>query len=216
MAWVMTGRCWCARQVWHAGHHQFRNRRAADSGATGVSPFPFRCGVFLKAAPMLPSCRDHAAPYQRGLLRAWSLGPTAPLGYAAGAVGTQRMNQQIRPETLQILKVNPSPSRSSAAPPGLTPRPPHPAPLLPGHRRQRLPHVSTPAGEAPANRAAKCLQAGVFDDRQAEALRTAAAGCPPAAGRWSPRPSQAAGWSTWGGFDDIETLDRKRAELRAR
>ena len=48
---------------------------------------------------------------------AWSQGLLRPLGYAPQEQSEpQRMNQQIRPETLQILKVNPS-KTSSAAPP---------------------------------------------------------------------------------------------------
>ena len=133
---------------------------------------------------------------------AWSQGLLRPLGYAPQEQSEpQRMNQQIRPETLQILKVNPS-KTSSAAPPGSTPTP---TPTPP----------TTPAASAPAD-SAECLQAGVFDDRQAEALRTAAAGLP--AGSWTLEPTPIPGrWMVYmGRFDDIETLDRKRAELRAR
>ena len=54
---------------------------------------------------------------------AWSQGLLRPLGYAPQEQSEpQRMNQQIRPETLQILKVNPS-KTSSAAPPGSTSTP---------------------------------------------------------------------------------------------
>ena len=54
---------------------------------------------------------------------AWSQGLLRPLGYAPQEQSEpQRMNQQIRPETLQILKANPS-KTSSAAPPGSTPTP---------------------------------------------------------------------------------------------
>ena len=133
---------------------------------------------------------------------AWSQGLLRPLGYAPQEQSEpQRMNQQIRPETLQILKVNPS-KTSSAAPPGSTPTP---TPTPP----------TTPAASPPAD-SAECLQAGVFDDRQAEALRTAAAGLP--AGSWTLEPTPIPGrWMVYmGRFDDIETLDRKRAELRAR
>ena len=48
---------------------------------------------------------------------AWSQGLLRQFGYAPQEQSEpQRMNQQIRPETLQILKVNPS-KTSSAAPP---------------------------------------------------------------------------------------------------
>ena len=63
---------------------------------------------------------------------AWSQGLLRPLGYAPQEQSEpQRMNQQIRPETLQILKVNPS-KTSSAAPPGSTSTPtPTPTPTTP-------------------------------------------------------------------------------------
>ena len=134
---------------------------------------------------------------------AWSQGLLRPLGYAPQEQSEpQRMNQQIRPETLQILKVNPS-KTSSASPSQATAANDSPTP------------PTTPAASPPAD-SAECLQAGVFDDRQAEALRTAAAGLP--AGSWTLEPTPIPGrWMVYmGRFDDIETLDRKRAELRAR
>ena len=148
---------------------------------------------------------------------AWSQGLLRPLGYAPQEQSEpQRMNQQIRPETLQILKVNPS-KTSSAAPPGSTSTP-TPIPTSPSQAtaaNDSPAPPTTPAAPAPAD-SAECLQAGVFDDRQAEALRTAAAGLP--AGSWTLEPTPIPGrWMVYmGRFDDIETLDRKRAELRAR
>lgn len=138
---------------------------------------------------------------------AWSQGLLRQFGYAPQEQSEpQRMNQQIRPETLQILKVNPS-KTSSAAPPA-------PASVATAANDSPTP-ASTPAAPAPAD-SAECLQAGVFDDRQVEALRTAAAGLPP--GSWALEPTPVPGrWMVYmGRFDDMETLDRKRAELRAR
>ena len=142
---------------------------------------------------------------------AWSQGLLRPLGYAPQEQSEpQRMNQQIRPETLQILKANPS-KTSSAAPPGSTSTSPSQATAANDSPNP----PTTPAATASAD-SAECLQAGVFDDRQAEALRTAAAGLP--AGSWTLEPTPIPGrWMVYmGRFDDIETLDRKRAELRAR
>ncbi|MFN4117878.1 SPOR domain-containing protein [Acidovorax sp.] len=139
--------------------------------------------------------------WAHGHLRSWGHGP-------AEQAEPQRMNQQIRPETLQILRVNPSrTSSSSAAPPAATS--PSPAPSNP-------PPTTIADASAPAAEQAECLQAGVFDERQAEALRTAAAGLP--AGSWVLEPSPVSGrWMVYmGRFDDLETLDKKRAELRAR
>lgn len=141
---------------------------------------------------------------------AWSQGHLRPWGWAPQEQAEpQRMNQQIRPEMLQILKVNASKTSSGA---------PVPAPAAPS-----APTASTTtAADNPASAAApaadpgECLQAGVFDERQAEALRTAAATLPQ--GSWALEPTPIAGrWMVYmGRFEDQETLDRKRAELRAR
>ena len=136
--------------------------------------------------------------WSQGLLKDWGFAPEEQ-------AEPQRMNQQIRPETLQILRVNPSrtaPSSSSqSAPSGVA-------------------VASSNASSAPASPsasdAAECLQAGVFDERQAEALRATLAPLPQ--GSWQLDPTPIPGrWMVYmGRFDDIETLDRKHAELRAR
>ena len=116
----------------------------------------------------------------------------------------QRLQQQIRPETLKVLRAqgatnNPTPPPAPAAAPAADTPASAPAP---------------PAA-APAD-AGECLQAGVFDDKQATALRTAAASLPP--GSWTLEPTPITGrWMIYmGRFDDQDTLDKKRAELRAR
>ena len=116
----------------------------------------------------------------------------------------QRMQQQIRPETLKVLRAqgatnNPTPPPAPAAAPAADTAASAPA----------------PTAAAPAD-AGECLQAGIFDDKQAAALRTAAAALP--AGSWSLEPTPINGrWMIYmGRFDDLETLDKKRAELRAR
>ena len=135
---------------------------------------------------------------------AWSQGLLKDLGYAPEEQAEpQRMDQQLRPETLQILRVNPGkPSSPSSA-----------APNAPGGTATAAADAASAGGAAES---AECLQAGVFDDRQAEALRTAAAALP--AGSWVLDPTPVPGrWMVYmGRFEDLETLDRKRAELRAR
>ena len=128
---------------------------------------------------------------------------------SAGLVTTeqaepQRLQQQIRPETLKVLRAqgatnNPTPPPAPAAAPAADTTASAPA----------------PTAAAPAD-AGECLQAGVFDDKQATALRTAAASLPP--GSWSLEPTPITGrWMIYmGRFDDQDTLDKKRAELRAR
>lgn len=116
----------------------------------------------------------------------------------------QRLQQQIRPETLKVLRAqgstnNPTPPPTPAAAPAADTAASTPA----------------PTAAAPAD-AGECLQAGVFDDKQAAALRNAAAALP--AGSWSLEPTPITGrWMIYmGRFDDQDTLDKKRAELRAR
>lgn len=116
----------------------------------------------------------------------------------------QRLQQQIRPETLKVLRAqgatnNPTPPPAPAAAPAADTAASTPA----------------PTAAAPAD-AGECLQAGVFDDKQAAALRNAAAALP--AGSWSLEPTPITGrWMIYmGRFDDQDTLDKKRAELRAR
>ena len=116
----------------------------------------------------------------------------------------QRLQQQIRPETLKVLRAqgatnNPTPPPAPAAAPAADTAASTPA----------------PTAAAPAD-AGECLQAGIFDEKQAAALRTAAAALPP--GSWSLEPTPITGrWMIYmGRFDDQDTLDKKRAELRAR
>ena len=116
----------------------------------------------------------------------------------------QRLQQQIRPETLKVLRAqgatnNPTPPPALAAAPAADPAASTPA----------------PTAAAPAD-AGECLQAGIFDEKQATALRTAAASLPP--GSWTLEPTPITGrWMIYmGRFDDQDTLDKKRAELRAR
>jgi len=116
----------------------------------------------------------------------------------------QRLQQQIRPETLKVLRAqgatnNPTPTPAPAAAPAADTAASAPA----------------PTAAAPAD-AGECLQAGIFDEKQATALRTAAASLPQ--GSWTLEPTPITGrWMIYmGRFDDQETLDKKRAELRAR
>lgn len=137
---------------------------------------------------------------------AWSQGLLADWGYApTQEAEPQRMAQQIRPETLQVLRQRSSGSVSA-------PDTPAPAPAATAANDTAAPQTSA----ASAPEATECLQAGVFDERQAQALRTAAAGLP--AGSWSLEPTTVPGrWMIYmGKFADMDALDKKRAELRAR
>lgn len=139
--------------------------------------------------------------WAHGFLRQWGLAPQEQ-------AEPQRMDQQIKPETLQILKVNPGKSAAASATPEVSTAANAPA---------AAPSVTVVEAPAPPPAEPKeCLQAGVFDERQAEAVRTAAAALP--RGSWSmesiPMPGR---WMVYmGRFDDMEALDKKRTELRAR
>lgn len=130
--------------------------------------------------------------WSHGWLRSWGLAPVEQ-------TEPQRMAQQIRPETLRILRARETPpvapSVASEAPASAPP---------------------APAAMAASASATVCLQAGTLDQRQADAVRTAAAALPQ--GSWKLESTPIPGrWMVYmGRFADDEALDKKRAELRAR
>ena len=142
--------------------------------------------------------------WTQGFLRQWGLAPQEQSE-------PQRMDQQIKPETLQILKVNPG---KSAAATSLGPAAPEASPAAPAPAA--TPSVSVTEAPAPAPEPRECLQAGVFDERQAEAIRMAATALP--RGSWALESAPLPGrWMVYmGRFDDMEALDKKRTELRSR
>lgn len=137
--------------------------------------------------------------WSQGLLKDWGFAPQEQ-------AEPQRMNQQIKPETLQILRVNPGKTSASSSSSPSSPASGAAAPVA---------DAASSAAPTPGD-SAECLQAGVFDERQAEALRSAAAALP--AGSWVLDPTAVPGrWMVYmGRFEDLEALDKKRAELRAR
>ena len=128
--------------------------------------------------------------WSHGLLRDWGLGP-------ASQAEPQRLQQQIAPHNLRLLP----PAGKQPAPGAANPSSMPPA-------------GDTGSGAASAQPLA-CLQAGVFDARQADARRQAAAQRP--AGSWSLEPVPATRrWMVYmGPFADEEALAKKRSELRA-
>ena len=132
--------------------------------------------------------------WSQGWLRAWGLAPVEQSE-------PHRLAQQIRPETLRILQAQdatpPAPASEAPAGPASTPA------------------SAASSASAPAS-ATVCLQAGLLDAPQANAVRAAAAALPQ--GSWSLESSTIPGrWMVYmGRFADDEALARKRAELRAR
>lgn len=130
--------------------------------------------------------------WSQGLLREWGLAP-------ARQAEPQRLEQQIQPEALRVGRGKNAPA--TAALPASEPAP-APAPVA----------ASEPVAAAAAP--GECLQAGVFDEEQAEAVRRAAAALPQDS--WSLQRTTIAGrWMVYmGRFADADALARKRAELR--
>ncbi|ART53914.1 sporulation protein [Acidovorax carolinensis] len=121
---------------------------------------------------------------------AWSQGWLRSWGLAPVEQSEpHRLAQQIRPETLRIL-----PARDIA-------------PMAPATANEAL--------AAPSS-GTVCLQAGLLEPRQADAVRTAAAALPQ--GSWSLQSTAIPGrWMVYmGRFADDEALAKKRAELRTR
>ncbi|MGH6641040.1 MAG: SPOR domain-containing protein [Polaromonas sp.] len=119
---------------------------------------------------------------------AWTQGLLADYGFApASQSEPQRLAQQIRPEAMRLLTASEARQLESAAP------------------------LATVAS------AAECLQAGLFSEEQANALRPRLQSSLPA-GSWSLESSVAPGrWIVYmGKYADDEALAKKRSELRQR
>ena len=135
--------------------------------------------------------------WSQGLLQSWGLAP-------AQQAEPQRLQQQIQPEALRIVGAKAPPP--VAAPASGTEAAESPASAEPAST------ASVPVAAAPS--AGECLQAGVFDEEQADALRRAAAALPQ--GSWSLQRTTIPGrWMVYmGKFADADALAKKRAELR--
>ncbi|AVT00608.1 sporulation protein [Paracidovorax avenae] len=144
--------------------------------------------------------------WAQGLLRDWGLAP-------AEQSEPQRLEQQIQPENLRIGR--PVSGDAASAPASPLPVVPSSSPTPASEASHPAPASAGPAQAAAADSTA-CLQAGPFEARQTEALRTAAAALP--ANSWSLEPvSVASRWMVYmGRFADEDALEKKRAELRAR
>ena len=135
---------------------------------------------------------------------AWSQGWLRPLGLAPAVHGEpERLQRQLRPDALTLR-----------APDGRAPTPRAAAASAPAAATP--PAVTEPGASASAPVEGVCLQAGSFDEAQAEALRRAASASLPA-GSWRIEPVQLPGrWMVYiGKLADAEAVRAKRAELRA-
>ena len=114
MVWPKMARCWCTLR---------RACRPSPALKSASVQAPFRqcdeapfvdnhalerpCSMLRLAVIVLLLANAGYFAWSQGHLRQWGYGPQEQ-------AEPQRMNQQIRPETLQILRVNPS--KVSAAP----------------------------------------------------------------------------------------------------
>ena len=126
--------------------------------------------------------------WSQGYLRAWDFAP-------AQQTEPQRMAQQVRPESVQVLR----PIEGARA--EVTPSAPVPAP---------------PPDVAAVARPAECFQAGLFDDTQTQAVRRALEASLPA-GTWQLESAvEPARWIVYmGKYPNTDALTKKRQELVA-
>ena len=139
---------------------------------------------------------------------AWSQGWMRVLGLAPTVQSEpERLQRQVRPEALTLRPLD----AASAAAPRAFAAAETPAPVAP-------PPVAVteapPAAAAPPAPAGICLQAGVFDEKQIEPVRRAAASLP--AGSWRIDSVQLPGrWMVYvGKLADADAVRTKRGELR--
>ncbi|MDO5625419.1 MAG: SPOR domain-containing protein [Pseudomonadota bacterium] len=147
---------------------------------------------------------------------AWSQGWLYGVGLGPQAQAEpERLQRQVNPDNLHVQPLHAA--ERDAAPSAPTPQPaarnepaPVPAPAIVAEAPAAPPEppVAPPAPTA-------CLQAGVFDERQATQLRQAAAQLP--AGSWRLDEVQLPGrWMVYvGKLPDAAAVAAKRAEMRA-
>lgn len=159
---------------------------------------------------------------------AWANGWLQAVGLAPQAQAEpQRMAQQLRPEAVRVQSEN-SPSPAQTTPPAAddaTPVPSEPESPPASDSPGKADTPDTPsesaapaADNAPPPVAANtfsCRQVGVFDGRQADALRRAATARLPE-GSWRLDEVQLPGrWMVYLKLPDAETVRTRRNELRA-
>ena len=160
---------------------------------------------------------------------AWSQGMLRDMGWGPTVQSEQqRLAQQIDPQKMQVTASSPSAAASTAAshaepasaapaaPAASAASAPASAPTVPASQPAAPASVaSTHTAAASPPQRTVCLQAGSFDESQAQAWRTAAKGSLPE-GSWKLDPTNIAGrWMVYiGKLPDDDALTKKRAELR--
>ena len=131
----------------------------------------------------------------------------------------ERLERQVRPESLTLRPLDAASAAAPAPAPASRASRPAPAPApapTPAVPAQPAPAPEPPVAAAPPPPAPAgvCLQAGVFNQQQADTLRRAAASLP--AGSWRLEPVQLPGrWMVYvGKLADADAVRTKRSELR--
>ena len=152
---------------------------------------------------------------------AWSQGWLRVLGLAPTVQAEpERLERQVRPESLTLRPLDAASAAAPAPAPASQASRPAPAPApapTPAVPAQPAPAPEPPVAAAPpppAPAPGVCLQAGVFNEQQADAVRRAAASLP--AGSWRLEPVQLPGrWMVYvGKLADADAVRTKRSELR--
>ena len=151
--------------------------------------------------------------WSQGWLRVFGLAPTVQ-------AEPERLERQVRPESLTLRPLDAASAAAPAPAPASRASRPAPAPApapTPAVPAQPAPAPEPPVAAAPpppAPAPGVCLQAGVFNEQQADAVRRAAASLP--AGSWRLEPVQLPGrWMVYvGKLADADAVRTKRSELR--
>ena len=146
--------------------------------------------------------------WSQGWLRGVGLGPTLQ-------TEPERMERQVHPEALEVRPLTEGAPPSTAPAPTATPA----SSAMPPAGAEASEPTEQPASTAPLASASAapggaCLQAGVFDEKQANALRKALARLPD--GSWRLEEVQLPGrWMVYvGKLADAGAVAAKRAEMR--
>lgn len=160
---------------------------------------------------------------------AWTQGWLQTMGLAPHSEGEpERLKQQIRPELLRVIPRKDAPqgskpaqdgSASGRAPAGSVASSPDEVALTTTNTTVAVAGTSrsneaATLAKPPAPPPGECLQAGIFDSAQADALRRAAAALP--SGSWTLEAATLPGrWMVYmGRLADEDAVAKKRAELR--
>jgi hypothetical protein len=144
--------------------------------------------------------------WAQGLLTAYGFGPVIQ-------AEPERLNQQINPEAIQLLEVSVGRPSQQASFTGVPP--PRPAASAPSPTpAASMPAVPQPPAPPPAPAAPVCLQAGLFTERQVNAMRPRLQARLPADSWKFESTAEPARWIVYmGKYISRDAMNRKRVLL---